>query len=77
MMELSLMLLRVVCMCGVLTLVPKRNRGLRCTEPFCDFSCVTDDAANMGDMGADIDIDDEVVRRARASFLHTNNINFM
>ena len=42
--------------------LPKSDRGLRCTTPFCDFECVRQDTCNMGDMGADIDIDVWMVR---------------
>ena len=55
------MVLAAVCM-ALPAAIPKDRRGMRCTNPFCDFECVRMENCNMGDMGADIDIDDDIVR---------------
>ena len=52
------------CMAG--SAIPKDRRGMRCTDPFCDFECVRMENCNMGDMGGDIDIDETTVRNAHA-----------
>ena len=42
--------------------MPKDQRGLRCTMPFCDFSCCAAENCTWGDMGGDWDITVEMVR---------------
>ena len=42
--------------------IPKDQRGLRCTMPFCDFSCCAAENCTWGDMGGDWDITLEMVR---------------
>jgi hypothetical protein len=44
-----------------MALLPKSQRGLRCTNPFCDFECMRDENCSMGDAGGDTDIDDTTV----------------
>lgn len=56
-------LLRAVWLVGVACVLPKAERGLRCTKPFCDFTCCTAEAGcTMGDFGGDVDIDANMVR---------------
>ena len=56
-------LLRAVWLVGVAYVLPKAERGLRCTKPFCDFTCCTAEAGcTMGDFGGDVDIDANMVR---------------
>ena len=49
--------------CG---LYPKPQRGLRCTQPFCDFGCLRQDfGSTFLDFGADLDLDEEIVSATR------------
>lgn len=42
--------------------LPKSQRGLRCTNPFCDFECLhATSGSTWGDLGADVDIDEQMV----------------
>ena len=59
------MVLTAVCM-ALPSAIPKDRRGMRCTNPFCDFECVRMENCNMGDMGADIDIDEGTVSNVHA-----------
>ena len=44
--------------------MPKEQRGLRCTTPFCDFTCLrADSGTRSGDVGGDLDITEEIVRK--------------
>ena len=44
--------------------MPREHRGLRCTTPFCDFTCLrSDSGTRFGDVGGDIDITEEIVRK--------------
>ena len=54
--------------------IPKSDRGLRCTKPFCDFECLQKENCNMGDMGADIDIDVWTVRRHAYAYMQSNGM---
>ena len=42
-------------------MLPKEHAGIRCRRPFCDFHCVRSEAAKLGDLGGDVDVDDETV----------------
>ena len=42
-------------------MLPKEHAGIRCRRPFCDFHCVRSEAAKLGDLGGDVNVDDETV----------------
>ena len=54
-------LILMQCM-AIPAVMPKDQRGLRCTMPFCDFSCCAAENCTWGDMGGDWDITVEMVR---------------
>ena len=58
----ALILLAFLCYHAHAVRLPKLCRGLRCTNPFCDFECLRSDSGTTShDVGLDEEIDDALV----------------